>query len=66
MSDSERLQEIMGNFNQDAAYGSFPMSPKDFYFVMQLVLKLLPQGETETRSDSTPVYFSNAETTEEV
>jgi len=40
----ERLEQIMKNFNQNAGYGVFPMSAKDFYYVLELIQKSLKEG----------------------
>jgi hypothetical protein len=40
-NDIERLRNIMKEFNKAAGIGVFPMKPKDLYFILELLEKLL-------------------------
>ena len=33
----EKLNQIMRDFNQAAGFGTFPLEPKDLYFIMEMV-----------------------------
>lgn len=41
MTDIEKLQAIMKEFNKAAGIGVFPMKPKDLYFILEIIKKLL-------------------------
>ncbi len=52
MSDIERLRAIMKDFNKSAGIGVFPMKPKELYFILELIEKLLEKDGNERYGES--------------